>query len=251
MRICHSISNHISYFIIWINFMQKLYSLCTGNQLMFCSIGNFLRIFGRNTSCHPSAKAQTVDFIECQPVSDLSLISFTNSLNIAYKTVNCSCIYPCTPFIGQSDRCFIMRECDKWFNTCLMACIKHSVIESKSFFIGFFFITKRKDSCPVNGHTICFKAHFTHQSNILFIMMIEVACLMAWIVIAFKTSKLCTFRCIQSEHQICMYNAIFCAICYFSWLRSRTSCTAVRRTDTFSTCIPASFILVGSCSTAP
>ena len=124
------------------------------------------------------AHARDVDLVECQPVFDLVLISSEQCVAVLNEQIDDLSVGEAAVLCDDCPRNLIMADGYQRFDIVFLTFIKYAVIECQTRFIGFFVVAVGIDSAPVDGQTEYVPAHLCKQSDILFVMMIEIDCLM-------------------------------------------------------------------------
>ena len=154
-------SNHQTNLVFRVNFMSLLYCIsATYKQVpsaLFCIllVGDVFM----NTIHHEVCV--DVDFVDCQPVLDQSLISSQDCITVSFECFQSMSGYPTIIFICQMQWAVKMIDCYQWFNTILVAFLEDIFIELQTFFIWCFIIAIWEDSCPVDGKTVNIASHFS------------------------------------------------------------------------------------------
>ena len=115
-----------------------------------------------------------VDLVDDDPLLDLAFVAFEADFAILHKEVDEFSGIPAVVFDGQVQRHLIVGKRDQWFQTVFDHAVKEAVIESQTFFVWFFIIAVREDSCPVDRCTQAVHAGTGQQLDIFFVGVIEI-----------------------------------------------------------------------------
>lgn len=124
----------------------------------------------------------------------------------------------------------------------------------QSFLVGSIFFSGRKDAAPANTEAKNIESHLCHQGNIFFVAMIEVNCLVAWIIVIFQKDGLCIFRNFVGIEKTAPWKADR-TIFFYHRMKSRGIFRSIRfmivGKNSSSSFSKTSFILKIGCSSSP
>ena len=164
-----------------VRFLQIALQLCQRDRVIRADIVLIHKPKAIQVADPALAHAGDVDLIESQPVPDLSFITPKYSLRIAQEEVDGLPGIESVVLGHDIPRNLVVAQRHQRLNAVFAALVKHLVIEGQTRLIGLFVVSIGENPAPVDGKPETGKSHLCKQRDVLFVMMIEVDCLMAGI----------------------------------------------------------------------
>lgn len=115
-----------------------------------------------------------VDFIERHPIGDFVFIAGEAGFGEFFEKANAFPIAETAIRFDEVPRHFEMRQRDDGLDAVLAAFVEQIVIERQSFLVRRLFIAVRENARPGNRCPETLEAHFRHQGDVFFVVVIEV-----------------------------------------------------------------------------
>ena len=140
---------------------------------------HFLKILAWETVLQQTGRCERmtdhgVYLVESQPVFHLVLVSLADGPNKAEEEIHRFSAVPASVFQRQVNRHFIVAHGHQRFNPVFPALVKYPVVKFQSSLVGLLLISHRKNPRPSDRHAKTFESHASQQSDILFIVVIEI-----------------------------------------------------------------------------
>ena len=149
-----------------------------GQQFVVCSlILDLLFVFAffkHKTGPHKGHMQQHIDLVKGQPVMHDIPVTIKQHLTVAHKGIYHPAVFPAAVLFDQRNGRIKMADRDQRFDAIFTAFLEHAAVEGKTRFVGDSIISIGEDTGPRNGHPVAFEAHLCKQSDVLFIMVVQV-----------------------------------------------------------------------------
>ena len=161
-------------------------SLCTGHKLVMQRLKALLlvvrHLVGRAFKAPDGACFQdrahrhgaAVDLVEGQPVLDLILVPLKNSLAVIHIELDEFPAGPAVVFFHQRIGQLVVADGDQRLDAVLLAAVKNAVVKFQALLVGLALHASGEDAGPVDGGAEGLEAHLRKQSNVLFVVVVEV-----------------------------------------------------------------------------
>ena len=122
-----------------------------------------------------------VDLVEGQPVLDLIFVALEDDLAVVHVELDEFPAGPAVVFFDQRIRQFVVADGDQRFDAVLFAAIEHLIVKFQTLFVGLRLHARGENAGPVDGSSEGLEAHLSEQGDVLFVVVVEINGLMAWI----------------------------------------------------------------------
>ena len=127
---------------------------------------------------HKRLHQRHIDLVERQPILDFILEPLETRHRIPHEQIDGLSTVIAVIFFDELKGHLVVIESDERLDAMLFALVDHILIELEPRLIGLSVVAVGKYARPVDRETEAFEAHFCKQRDILFVVMIEVDCLM-------------------------------------------------------------------------
>ena len=217
-------------------FVRQLYRLCAGHQLVMSGlILDLLHILAgvEHQPCAGKGEMQQhIDLVEGKPVLHLALEAVEQHLAVVDVSIHHAAVLPAAVFFDQGNGGIKVADGDQRLDAVLMALVKNAVVEGKPRLVGPGVIAVGQDAGPRNGQPEALETHLRKQSDIFFIMVIQVNGLVAGV----------EMRVVAVQH-------FHIARCHRKTIRAKGG--HIHRGKPLAVCLPCALALIGGGSTAP
>ena len=136
------------------------------------------------TGTHKRQVQNHIDLVEGKPVLHQALVAGENRGREVLVEVDELAVAPTAVLLDEVNRAVEVRDSHEWLDAVLLALAEYILVEGQASLVGLGLVAVGEDAGPSQAHTEGLKAHLGKESDVLFVVVIEIDAGLRGIVIA-------------------------------------------------------------------